>query len=158
MTWNPLTIKGTAILDANLATSVSAKEVATEVKAKSTLAQYTNRGYVFFAPGVIVSETLYALRSQLTNALLTPAEFQQAILDFESLMRNVEPPSGDASLIRRAEQICTGYGASRSAAAIYIALAEELSQTYTTRLLTFDRDLPKQARRNAPSVMVHLLT
>jgi len=159
MAWNPLTIKGTVVLDANVAISVSAKEAATEVKAKSTLSQYTSRGYVFFAPGVIVSETLYALRNQLTNALLTPTEYRQAILDFEALMKNIEPPpNGDAALIRRADQICTGYGASRSADAVYIALAEELSLTYATRLLTFDRGIPNQAARNAPTVSVHLLT
>ena len=38
-----------------------------------------------------------------------------------------------------------------------IALAEELSQTYTTRLLTFDRRLLNQAARHAPGVSVHLL-
>jgi len=68
------------------------------------------------------------------------------------------PPSGEASLILRADQICGGYGYSRSADALYIALAEEISQTTTTRLLTFDQGLPKQAARNAPLVSVHLLT
>ena len=159
MGWNPRTVNGAIVLDANVAISISAKEAATEVAAKATIARYTNSGYVFFAPGVIVSETLYALRNQLTNALLTPADYGQAVLDFEALMKNVgPPPNGDASLIRRADQICMGYGASRSADALYIALAEELSQIYPTRLLTFDRGLPNQAARNAPTVSVHLLT
>lgn len=159
MAWNPLAINGAVVLDANVAISVSAKEAATEVTAKATIARYTNSGYLFFAPGVIVSETLYALRNQLTNALLTPAEHGQAVLDFEALMRNVEPPpNGEAALVVRANQICDSYGASRSADAIYIALAEELSQTYATRLLTFDRGIPNQAARNAPTVSVHLLT
>ena len=73
-------------------------------------------------------------------------------------MTNVlPPPNGDASLILRADQICVGYGASRSANALYIALADELSQTYHTYLLTFVRDLTKQGAQNAPSVAVHLL-
>ena len=58
----------------------------------------------------------------------------------------------------RANQICEGYGYSRSADALSIALAEELSQTTTTRLLTFDQGLPKQVAQNAPLVNVHLLT
>lgn len=68
------------------------------------------------------------------------------------------PPNGEASLILRADQIRGSYGCSRSADAPYIALAEELSRTYTTRLLTFDQGLPKQAAQNAPLVKVHLLT
>jgi predicted nucleic acid-binding protein len=67
------------------------------------------------------------------------------------------PPSGDAALIARAEQIRNGYGCSHSADGIYIALAEELSQSGATELLTFDTDLPKQAARNAPTVKVNLL-
>ncbi len=159
MAWNPLTINAAVVLDANVAISVAAKEAATEVKAKATIAQYTNSGHAFFAPGVIISETFYALRNQMKNGILTPAEYGQAVLDFDALMRNVgPPPNGDVSLILRADQICTGYGASRSADAIYIALAEELSRVCPARLLTFDRDLVKQAARNAPTVNVHLLT
>ena len=38
------------------------------------------------------------------------------------------------------------------------AHAGELTALYSnTRLLTFDRDLPKQAIRNAPGVDIHLL-
>lgn len=147
------------VLDANITVSVTAKEAATEAKAKAALAHYISNGYLFFAPGVIISETLYALRNQTTNALLTQSEHRQAVSDFEALMKRVlPPPSGDASLILRADQICMTYGASRSADALYIALAEEISHTYATRLLTFDQDLPKQAARNSPSVNVHLLT
>lgn len=159
MVWNPLEINAVVVLDANTGVAVAAKEAATEAKAKAALAQYTNNGYLFYAPGVIISETLYALRNQMQNRLLTPTEHGQAVLDFEALMKSVlPPPNGDASLIVRADQICIGYGASRSADALYIALAEELSQTRPTYLLTFDRDLPKQAARNAPTVNVHLLT
>lgn len=151
---NGLMISGAVVLDANTAISVSAQEAA-----KSALAQYSQSGYLFFAPGVIVSETLYALRNKMINSLMTTTEHAQAVLDFAALMKTVlPPPGGDASLILRADQICTGYGASHSADALYLALAEELTMLYpTTRLLTFDRDLPKQAARNAPGVAIHLL-
>ena len=159
MAWNPLAISGAVVLDANAAISISAKEATTQANAKATLLRYTNAGYLFYAPGVIVSETLYALCKQEGNSLVTLAEYALAVSDFDALMGRIQPPpSGDASLVHRASQICDGYGASRSADAIYIALAEELSQTYTTRLMTFDRDLPKQAARNASAVTVHLLT
>ncbi len=156
---NGLMISGAVVLDANTAISVSAQEAATQAAAKSALAQYSQSGYLFFAPGVIVSETLYALRNKMINSLMTTTEHAQAVLDFAALMKTVlPPPGGDASLILRADQICTGYGASHSADALYLALAEELTMLYpTTRLLTFDRDLPKQAARNAPGVAIHLL-
>ncbi len=152
-------INGAVVLDANAAISVAAQEAATQVAAKSAMAQYSRSGYSFFAPGVIVSETLYALRNQMINGLLTTTEHGQAILDFAALMKTVLPlRSGDAALILRADQICTGYGASRSGDAVYLALAEELAALYAdVRLLTFDADLPKQAARNAPTVNIHLL-
>lgn len=158
MAGNPSVTNGAVVLDANAAISITAKETAREANAKTALAQYLNSGYLIFAPGVIVSETLYALRNQLMNGLLTPSDHGQAVLDFDMLMKNVfPPPNGDVSLILRADQICAGYGASRSADSLYIALAEELVQICPTYLLTFDRDLPKQAARNAPDVRVHLL-
>ena len=64
------------------------------------------------------------------------------------------PPNGEASLIHRAEQIGSGYGCSRSADGLYIALAEELTATRPTILLTFDQGLPNQAAANAPTVTV----
>lgn len=67
------------------------------------------------------------------------------------------PPNGDRSLIARAERIGADYGCSRSADGIYIALAEELSQTRPTAHLTFDKELPAQAAQNAPTVIVQLL-
>lgn len=160
MAWNPTAIKsGAVVLDANTVIGIAAKEAAKEAKAVAALAHYTASGYLFFAPGVIISETLYALCQQEQNSLLTPAEHSQAVLDLQTLMARVlPPPNGDASLILRANQICAGYGCSRSADALYIALAEELSLTHMTRLLTFDQGVPNQAARNAPTVNVHLLT
>ena len=68
------------------------------------------------------------------------------------------PPSGDFSLTARSEQIRSGYGASRSADGIFIALAEELTATRATEVLTFDTELSKQARKNAPTVTVRALS
>lgn len=112
MAWNPLAINGATILDANVAISISAKEAATQARAKATLVRYTNAGYLFYAPGVIISETLYALCEQEGSGVLTLAEYAQAASDFDALMKRVQsPPNGEASLIRRASQICDGYGA-----------------------------------------------
>jgi hypothetical protein len=49
------------------------------------------------------------------------------------------------------------YGCSRSADSIYLALTEELAQSATVELLTFDQDLQKQATKNAPGIKINLL-
>jgi predicted nucleic acid-binding protein len=160
MAWNMSKTKtGALVLDASSAVAIAAKEGSREVKARAAIANYSTSGYLLFAPNVIVSETLYALCNREQHSLLNPQDYVQSVNDFQALMAGVlPPPNGEASLILRAAQIRASYGCSRSADALYIALAEELSQTYTTRLLTFDQDLPKQAAQNAPTVNVHLLT
>ena len=66
--------------------------------------------------------------------------------------------NGEKSLVLRAEAIRTTYTCRRSADGIYIALAEELTATRPTVLLTFDKDMPNQIAKNAPTVSVQLLT
>ena len=160
MALNPSTNRvGVIVIDANVAIAVVAREVAKEAQARAALAYYSSNGYLSFAPGVIVSETLFVLCGQEQRLLLSPSEYAQAVTEFHAFMVGVlPPPNGEASLILRADQIRAGYGCSRSADALYIALAEELSQTYTTRLLTFDQGVPRQAARHAPLVTVHRLT
>jgi len=159
MAENPSTNKlGAVVIDANFSIALAARESAKEAQAKAAIAYYTKNGYLLFAPSVIVSETLFVLCGKKEKGLLDADEYNQAIANFELFMNLVlPPPNGEVSFILRAAQICEGYGCGRSADAIYIALAEELSQVYTTRLLTFDRRLPNQAARHAPSVSVHLL-
>ena len=147
------------VVDANTMIALCAQEPLRYATAKAEIETYAQGGSLFYAPNIIVGESLYALRRKLTDSALTATEHAQAVQSLWVRMTAIlPPPNGEASLILRAEQICAGYGASRSADALYIALAEELSQTGPTFLLTFDRDLPKQAARNAPLVNVHLLT
>ncbi|MGH9752972.1 MAG: hypothetical protein ACREA2_09325 [Blastocatellia bacterium] len=67
------------------------------------------------------------------------------------------PASGDAPLIRRAKEIQSGYGCSRSADSLYIALTEALASSGAAELLTLDAGFINQAAKNAPSVKVNLL-
>lgn len=108
----PLINAGAVVMDANVFIALSAREKAKLAVAEAALSAYAAKGWLFYAPGVIIAEALYVL---------------------------------------------CGYSCRRSADGIYIALAEELAQTRTTELLTFDTDLPKQAARNAPTVKVNLL-
>lgn len=149
---------GALVLDANIVIALACVEPGRDVLVMAEIAHYATLGYRLFAPGVLIAETLYILCGKLRSGSLTPADYITAVATFRRTMMTVlSPPNGDTALIQRAEQIGNGYGCSRSADSIYIALAEELTLTRPTILLTFDREMPKQVARKAPSVTVKLL-
>ncbi|MGH9799817.1 MAG: type II toxin-antitoxin system VapC family toxin [Blastocatellia bacterium] len=149
---------GAVVVDASVLVALCAKEKDKAATAETALSNYNSQGWSFYAPGVVISETLFALCWKLQNSVLTENGHQIAIRSFIAYMSMIlPPPNGDTSLIVRAEEIRSGYGCSRSADGLYIALAEELSQVRTAELLTFDVGLSKQAARNAPTVKVNLL-
>ena len=146
------------MIDANVAVAVVSNQAGRETTATNALTNYASQGYEWFAPGAIVTEVLYALCQTHQAGLLTAVELQDAIRKFEVLMESIlRPPDGESALVGRAFQIGYSYGCSRSADAVYIALAETLSQTRPTVLLTFDQGLPNQASKNAPTVIVQVL-
>jgi len=74
------------------------------------------------------------------------------------LMRQIHPPpTGDKSLIERAEEIRGAFGCSRSADGIYLALAEELNAAMSTELVTFDAGMLNQAARSSLRMLVVVL-
>jgi predicted nucleic acid-binding protein len=149
---------GAVTIDANVMIAISSREAGRDAAATTELSRYASIGYEWFAPGTIVSETLYILCGKHSSGILTTADYAASVQTFARIMSSVlSPPSGEAALILRAEHIGSGYGCSRSADGIYIALAEQLAQTRPSILLTFDKGLPKQATRHAPTVQVHLL-
>ena len=129
---------GAVVMDANVSIGISAKEADKHSKAQAALIHYLSLGYTLFVPGVLVAETLYILCKKAQRGDLAPEDHAQAIQDFIYLMIGVEsPPTGDIALIRRAEEVRSGYGCSRSADGLYIALAEYLARTRPTVLLEF---------------------
>ena len=100
MALNPLINKvGVIVVDANVAIAVTAREVVKEAQARAALAYYSSNGYLSFAPGVIVSETLFVLCGQEQRLLLSPPEYAQAVADFHAFIVGVlPPPNGEASL------------------------------------------------------------
>jgi predicted nucleic acid-binding protein len=148
------------VLDATIAVSIASKEATTQAQANAEVTRYLSLGYEFFAPGVLVSETLFALCRMLKNdKSLTAAQHRHAVSDFHTLLNFIlPPPQGEISLVLRAEEIRGNYTCYRSADGLYLALAEELSQARTTILLTLDEGMQKQAARNAPSVTVQLVS
>ncbi len=154
---SPSSNPGAVTIDANVMIAISSREAGRDAAATAELGRYASLGYEWFAPGTIISETLYILCGKLNSGILSPADYATAVQTFARTMNSVlPPPTGDAALVLRAEQIGSGYGCSRSADGIYIALAEQLAQTRPTVLLTFDKGLPKQAAMHAPTVTVHL--
>jgi len=139
---------GAVAIDANVLIAISSHEAGRDAVATAELSRYVSLGYEWFAPGTIISETLYILCGKLNSGILSPADYMTAVQTFDRTMHSIlPPPNGDAALVQR----------SRSADGIYIALAEQLAQTRPTVLLTFDKGLPKQAAMHAPTVTVHLL-
>lgn len=155
----PTSSRPAVTIDANLVIAYCTKEAGTYAKAKAELEQYAKDGWQFYAPGVLVAEALFVFCKKLEAGTLTTAEHAQAVQSLEAFMNAVlPPPNGDASLIARAEQIRGSYGCSRSADALYLALAEELTRTGPAELVTFDVGLEQQAKQNAPTVTIKLLT
>ena len=120
--------------------------------------EYATNGAQFFAPGVIVAECLFVFCKKRQDGVLTPAAHEAAVRAFVTLMAAVHPPpSGDKSLIARAEEIRGSLGCRRSADGIYLALAEELSAVALTEVVTFDNGMGAQARSHAIAVTVEVL-
>ncbi len=144
--------------DANVLIGICAREKDKFDQAQDALNDYARGGWLFYAPGVVIGEVLYVLCGKLQNGTLTSIEHQKAIKSFHAQIKAIlPPPNGDAALVNKAEELRSGYGCSRSADSIYLALAWELEQSVATELLTFDEDLEKQAVKNAPSLKVNLL-
>lgn len=158
MATTPMSNSPAVVIDANVLIALCAREQDKYAEARARWRFYTNNGYEFFAPGVIVAEALFVLCRKLADGRITQADHAKAIRSLRTYLKAFSLlPSGDKSLAERAEQIRGAYGCSHSADGLYIALAEELAQTRTTELVTFDGGLQKQAAANAPSVTITLL-
>jgi len=154
----PTNSLGSVVVDANVLVALCAKEKDKFTKAHDALDDYAQKGWVFYAPGVVVGEVLYVLCGKLQSGVLTTLEHERAVQSFDAQMKAIlPPPSGDAALILRAEALRKSYGCSRSADSLYLALTEELTQSVRAELLTFDQDLQKQAVKNASGVKINLL-
>jgi hypothetical protein len=122
------------------------------------LRQYAAAGYQFYAPGVVIAESLFVLCKKLEAKDISAQDHASAIADLCMYMSTIlPPPNGDGSLVARAEQIRQTYECRRSADGLYLALTEELAAGGTSELLTFDGGMENQAQAGAPTVKVRLL-
>lgn len=145
------------VIDANVVIAIVANE-AGEPAATAAIGRHLNAGARFYAPGVIVAESLYVLCGKLAAGELTTSLHAQAVTHLERLLTIVHgPPSEDKSLVRRAEAIRGSLSCRRSADGIYIALAAELAMSQSTILLTFDQGMSAAASGVAGQIVVELL-
>jgi predicted nucleic acid-binding protein len=151
---NPLAV----VIDANVVIAICAKEAGKLATAEAKLKEYAGKGCTFYAPGVIIAECLFVFCRKLNDGVLTAAEHSSAVRGLISMMAAIQPPpTGDKSLIERAEEIRDTLGCSRSADGIYLALAEELGKTTNTEVVTFDTGMPSQAAASSLALTVVLL-
>src|SRR5690349_12418032 len=106
----PSSLPPAIVLDASISVSVASKEAATEPRASAEINRYSEAGYTFSAPGVIIAEKVYVLCGRLQDGTLSAADHIQPINDFYTMMRSIlPPPQGEPSLILRAEAIRGSY-------------------------------------------------
>ncbi len=154
----PTTNAHAVIIDANVLIALCAREVDKYAIADAELTRYAQAGSPFYAPGVIVAECLYILCKKVQDGALSTPDHAAAVADLSSYLGMIlPPPRGDRSRVARAEEIRGRSGCSHSADGLYIALAEALTAMGPAELLTFDAQIPNQARANAPSVIVNPL-
>ncbi|MGH9799388.1 MAG: type II toxin-antitoxin system VapC family toxin [Blastocatellia bacterium] len=148
---------GAVVIDSNVLISICSKENSYST-AKQALADYSAKNWVFYAPGVIVSEVLFVLCRKLSDGSLTAAAYDDGIeLLKDQLTMILPPPRGDAALVQRSREIQTGYSCLHSADCLYVALAEELAASGAAEFVTFDKRVGNVAAKNAPTVRVNLL-
>lgn len=146
------------VVDANVLVAVCAREQDKLATAEAAINDYAAKGWTFYAPNVVVGEVLFALCKKLQDGALTQTDYDDAIENFADQMQMIlPPPDGEASLIKRAKEIRSGYGCSRSSDSLYIALTEALTRSGAAEFLTFDGDTVNQIAKNAPTVKVNLL-
>lgn len=153
---NPMN-NNAVVIDASVLVSIAAKETATHLVAENAFKIYSQNGWEFFAPNVIVSEVIFALCQKLAARILTETEHEKAIEYFLDYMTIISTPDDETDLVKRAVEIRQTYGCSRSSDGFYIALAEDLAKTRTVEILAFDKGMINQAAKGAPTVRVKVL-
>src|SRR5262245_61859271 len=146
---------GAVVIDSNILISICSREPSHQT-AKDALADYTAKGWLFYAPGAILTEVLFILCRKLHDGLLTEAEHRKEVEAFNNYMKMIQPsPQGDIHFILRTEEIRKGYSCLHSADGFFLALTEELAQSGPAEFLTFDKRVVNVVASNTPTVKVN---
>jgi len=151
-------LESTVVLDSSFLTAYCAKEPGRFERATAEYSRYVHEGREFFAPAVAAAESLFALCRKRADGSLTEDQYVDAVQTLVLILSCTHTsPNGDLQLTERAEQIRAGYGCSRSADGIFIALCEELARHGRSEIATFDESMRLQAAKTAPAVAVNTL-
>lgn len=147
------------VVDANVVLAICSHEKLTYQKALTAFEEYANKGWEFYAPGVLTAEVLFVLCRKLVDGILSEAEHRQSVEAFTILSSSIKnPENGDKTLISAAEKIRGSYGCSRMSDSLYLAYAQELSAHRKVEILTFDNGLINHAANCAASFTVRVLS
>lgn len=155
----PSTKPSAIVLDASAVVAFCANEAGRYAKIKAYLDYHTSGGSLFYAPGVMIAESLFVFCRKLVDARMSASDHAIAVQALELIAGNILPPlNGEYRLIASAEQIRGAHGCGHSADSLYLALAVELAKTETVELVTFDKGLQTLAAQSTPAIVVTLLT
>lgn len=148
-----------ATIDACVMIALCAKEATKYEVAVAEWSRLATEGHQFYAPGVMIAETLFVLCKMHKDQRLTDHEHAESIQTLSELMTLISPPpGGEDSLIARAHELQGGYGCSHSADGLYLALTEQLAQKSEAWIVTFDAKMKNQVQANAPGVKIRILS
>ena len=112
MAFSPFSPPGAVAIDAKVVIAISSHEAGRDAQATAELTHYASLGYEWYAPGTIISETLYILCGKLSGNILSPSDYTLAIQTFERTMSSIlPPPNGDKSLMRGRNKSAAGMDA-----------------------------------------------
>lgn len=146
------------VVDASVMVAVCSREAGRYEDVEDLLERHADRFGTLYAPGVLMAEVLFALCRKLQAGDATPEQHGDSIRAFVAYAAAIlPPPGGDHALIERAEQIREGFGCSRSADGLYLALAEVLARQGDAVLVTYDLGMVQQAAAVALGAHVRLV-
>ena len=82
------------VIDANVMIALFAKEPHRYATLTAEIESYARAGSLFYAPNIIVGESLYVLRRKLIDGVLSVAEHEQAVQSLRVRMKAILPPPG----------------------------------------------------------------
>ena len=97
-----MSLLNAVVVDANILVSISSKETKTHEIAEDAFNSFAIDGWQFFAPNVIVAESMFALCNKLETKIFSPKDHEKAVESFLDYMTVIETPKDESVLMKRA--------------------------------------------------------
>lgn len=146
------------VIDASFMIGICARERDKHDQARTLLEEYQDSHCRLYAPGVMLTECCFVLCKKKRDGEIGAADHTLAVESLIMSMKGVSPtPCNESDLIRRADFFAEPYGCNFVNDSMYLALAEYLSLSGPTDLLTFDKKMHDRATNLAPAIRSRLL-